>query len=311
MSHPYTSRSLLFPALAAALALLAPAQAAAVDTEPLNNSQLTADSLPLLLAGTAVSNLAGLGGEMDDVDFFEAPLAAGEVWFGMVSPLADLPDSFSTPDTIVSVFGDAGALTFSDDDYAGELSEFDDGYGSLFRFESPATAVYQLGISGYGDDDFDGVASGDFHYESGGYVLTAGRVNPALPGGDFADSDPVNQTADGADLIAVTAGTAHVAVAHLGDGDVDFFRLDLNLGDVLSAMTAPLGDLGVSFDYPDTMLGLFDSSGTNLLVDNDDAGDYGESFLMRTSRVIFRMTAAFGAPRCGHSSRPTGRITWP
>ena len=278
-SRPYTSRSLLFAALAAALVLLAPAQAAAVDTEPLNNSQLTADSLPLLLAGTAVSNLAGLGGESDDVDFFEAPLAAGEVWCGMVTPLANLPDSFSTPDTIVSVFGDAGALTFSDDDYAGELSEFDDGYGSLFRFESPATAVYQLGISGYGDDDFDGIASGDFHYESGGYVLTAGRVNPAIPGGHFADSEPANQTAAGADLIAVLAGTAQVAVAHLGEGDVDFFRLNLNLGDVLSAMTAPLGDLGVSFDYPDTMLGLFDSSGTNLLVDNDDAGDYGESFL--------------------------------
>ena len=70
-----------------------------------------------------------------------------------------------------------------------------------------------------------------------------------------------------------------MAVLQLGEGDVDFFRLDLKAGDVLSAMTAPLDDPGVSFDYPDTMLGLFDSSGTNLLVENDDAGDYGESFL--------------------------------
>ena len=133
-SYAYTTRSLLFPALAAALALMSPTQAAAVDTEPLNNSQLTADSLPLLLAGTAVSNLAELGGESDDVDFFEAPLAAGEVWFGMVSPLAGLPDAFSTPDTIVSVFDGAAPLTFSDDDYAGELSEFDCGYGSHIPF---------------------------------------------------------------------------------------------------------------------------------------------------------------------------------
>src|SRR5688500_10233802 len=66
-------RSLVFLALAAAVTLIAPAQAAAVDTEPLNNSQLTADSLPLLLPGTAVSNLARLGGTGGDVDFFQTP----------------------------------------------------------------------------------------------------------------------------------------------------------------------------------------------------------------------------------------------
>jgi hypothetical protein len=278
-SRHHGARSLLFPALTAALALHGPTRAAAVDTEPLNNSQLTPDSLPLSLAGTAVSNLAGLGGESGDVDFFEAPLAAGDVWFGMVTPLAGLPDGFWTPDTIVSVFDGGAARTFSDDDYADELSDFGDGYGSLFRFESPATAVYQVGVSGYSDDGFDGVASGDSHVEIGDYVLTAARVNPAIPGGGFADADPANQTAVGADLIALTSGAARAAVAHLGDGDVDFYRLDLNAGDVLSAMTAPLDSLSASFDYPDTMLGLFDSSGANLLVENDDAGGYGESSL--------------------------------
>lgn len=282
MRHIDTSRSLMFQALLAAMALIAPTYAAGVDTEPLNNSQLTADSLPLLITGSAVSNLARLGGVAGDVDFFQTPLVAGEVLFGMVTPIASLSDSnqpvgFYLPDTIVSVFDDTGARTFNDQDYASELSDVGFGNGSLFRFESPATDVYRIGVSGYEDDEFDGAASGSSHTESGSYVLTAGRINPAISGGDFADTDPSNQTAAGAGLIALTPGMARVAVMHLGDGDVDFFRLNLQAGDALSAMTAPLDDPGTSFDYPDTRLGLFDSSGTNLLVENDDAGDYGES----------------------------------
>jgi len=268
----FANRATRLVCTTAVLALIASNQAAAVDSEPLNNSQLTADSLPLLLAGTAVSNLAQLGGQSGDVDFFQAPLAAGEVLFGMVTPLAGLPDGFWSPDTIVSVFDGTAPRTFSDDDFASELPDFGGGLGSLFRFESPATAVYQVAVSGFGDYEFDGAATGDSHTESGSYVLTAGRVNPAIGGGGFLDTDPANQTAAGADLIGVTPGTARVAVLQLGESDVDFFRLDLKAGDVLSTMTAPLDDLGTSFDYPDTLLGLFDSSGTNLLVVNDDAG---------------------------------------
>jgi hypothetical protein len=258
---------------------MAPDQAAAVDTEPLNNSQLTADSLPLL-PGTAVSNLASLGVEWGDpngdVDFFQTPLAAGEVLFGMVTPITDLsefgvPKGFIVPDTIVSVFDDSGQRTLSDQDYADELTIYNLSNGSLFRFEAPATSDYRIGVGGLSDLDFVG-ASVDPLNESGSYVLTAGRVNPAIPGGGFADTDPDNQAAAGADLIAVTPGTARVAVLQLVDSDVDFFRLDLKAGDALSAMTAPLDDPGISFDYPDTLLGLFDSSGTNLLVANDDAG---------------------------------------
>src|SRR4029079_4152977 len=119
----------------------------------------------------------------------------------------------------------------------------------------------------------------------------AGRVNPVVLGGGFADSDPINQTAVGADLISLTPRTARVAVAHLMDGDVDFFRLDLKAGDVLSAMTAPLGDLGVSFGRPDTLLGLFDSSGMNLLVENDDAGGETSITIMNSETGEFDTTS--------------------
>jgi hypothetical protein len=77
-------------------------------------------------------------------------------------------------------------------------------------------------------------------------------------------------------------GGASVAVSELVTivtiGDVDFYPMSLLAGQVVSAMTAPLEILSTSFDVPDTMLGLFDSSGT-LLLGNDDAGDVGSSDL--------------------------------
>jgi hypothetical protein len=42
-------------------------------------------------------------------------------------------------------------------------------------------------------------------------------------------------------------------------------------------LIASLSDLDTSFNVPDTLIGLFDASGTNLLVTNDDSGGY--SFL--------------------------------
>jgi hypothetical protein len=276
--------------LTCALALVARSHAANVDTEPLNNSRRTADSLPLTISGMAISNRAELGGAGGDVDFFQVPLAKGEVLFGMVAPLAALPDDFSRPDTIVSLFNESGGWTFNDDDDAGELPDMGGGYGSVFRFQSPATGVYYIGVSGTGDFAFDGAASGLSHTESGVYALTVGRVNPVIPGGGFADNDPANQTAAGADPIPLTPGAARVAVAQLTDGDVDMFRLELKAGDTLSAMTAPLNDLDVSFDYPDTRLGLFDSSGTNLLVDNDDAGGYQRVFITNPDTGEFEVS---------------------
>ena len=66
-----------------------------------------------------------------------------------------------------------------------------------------------------------------------------------------------------------------MAVAELTTGDVDFFRLDLKAGDILSVLTAPLdGPAGLLRPIPGRELGLFDSSGTNLLVANEFAGGW-------------------------------------
>jgi hypothetical protein len=68
-SHCNAFGSVTFLALVGVTPFFAPAQAMAVDTEPLNNSQLTADSLPQLLPGAAISNLARLDAARGDVDF--------------------------------------------------------------------------------------------------------------------------------------------------------------------------------------------------------------------------------------------------
>lgn len=259
-----------------AVALIVPSPAFAVDTEPLNNSQSTADPLSLGRTGSAISNLAELGAPGGDIDFYQAPLNAGEVLFGMVTPIAG-PSTrpFRSPETIVSVFDHGEQRTFGVYDGAGELpgnrEDPFETYGSVFRFAATAAGDYQIGVTGCCDVEVDGDEGGE-NIEVGGYVLTAGRIDPNQSGGDFSDREPANQSASGADLIPLSTGTARVAVGELSRNDVDFYHLGLHAGDILSVLTAPLSALPNSFSAPWTRVGLFDSSGTNLLVDNYTAG---------------------------------------
>ena len=247
---------------------------AQIDTDPLNNVAATADALPLATPGTAIFNRATFAAGGNDVDFFQVPLAAGDVLLGMTVPIANVPTGFDVPDTIAAVFDGPTMRTFSDDDDANDptIAAI---RGSLFRFRADSSGTHHIGVSGFYDVEFDGAASGNVHEEAGAYWITVGRVNRDVAGGGFADTDPANQTTAGADLIAIPPAThAAVAVSQLVANDVDFYRLELSAGDVLSAMTAPLTSLPTDYGAPDTMLGLFDSGGTLLLLD-DDSGDTG------------------------------------
>lgn len=265
-------RSAAFLASLGCLALTAPA-VAQLDTDPVNNAQATADPLPLAAPGTAFANRAMLALPGNDVDFFGVTLLADEVLLGIATPIENLPLGFDAPDTLASVFDGGVMRTFSDDDGANDPTPAPI-RGSLFRVRAIRSGVHHIGVTGYYDAEFDGAASGDTHGETGLYWLTVGRVNPSIPGGGFLDTDPANQTTAGANAIVLGPGTnAAVAVSRLAaGGDVDFYRLSLQAGDVLSAMTAPLGSLPTDYSAPDTMLGLFDSSG-GLLFFDDDSGD--------------------------------------
>ena len=260
-------------AIAALVSLVLTVPAVAqLDTDPFNNVRATADALPLAAPGTAIFNLATLAPGGNDVDFFQVPLAAGDVLLGMTVPITNLPTGFDVPDTMTAVFDGPTMRTFSDDDGANDPTVAPI-RGSLFRFRADQAGVHHVGVTGYNDLEFDGAATGNGHPETGSYWLTVGRVNPSVLGGGFADTDPANQTTAGADLIVIPPATkAAVAVSRLGANDVDFYRLNLRAGDVLSAITAPLADLNAGFDAPDTMLGLFNAGGT-LLLFSDDAGD--------------------------------------
>jgi hypothetical protein len=251
--------------------------AAQIDNDPANDEQVNGDDLGLL-PGLAVSNRAAFIAPGGDVDFFPVQLSESDVVFGMTTPVAGLPSAFLVPNTMVSVHAFGSQATFSNDDQADELPAEAVNTASLFRFQAPLDSTYYVGITGFGDQEFDGAASGSTHGETGDYIFTTGVVTPSVLGGGFTDTDPANDTRLGADTIPGGPG-AHVAVLEL-DEDVDFFRLTLSAGQILSAMTAPLDDLTFSFAFPDTVLGLFDSSGTALVV-NDDAGDEGASEIDR------------------------------
>jgi len=60
---------------------------------------------------------------------------------------------------------------------------------------------------------------------------------------------------------------ADVGILSLSANDTDFFRIRLNAGDYLTAATFPLGNDGGT---PDTVMALFDATGTTALVYNDN-----------------------------------------
>jgi hypothetical protein len=70
---------------------------------------------------------------------------------------------------------------------------------------------------------------------------------------------------------------ADVGVLSLTANDSDFFKIRLRAGDFLTAATFPMLNNGVT---PNTVMALFDASGTTALVFNDDfAGTRGSAFV--------------------------------
>lgn len=63
-----------------------------------------------------------------------------------------------------------------------------------------------------------------------------------------------------------------VGVLSLTANDSDFFKIWLNAGDWLTAITFPISNNNTD---PDTVMALFDATGSTALVFNDDAGSIG------------------------------------
>ena len=87
----------------------------------------------------------------------------------------------------------------------------------------------------------------------------------------FSETEP-NNTRATADMVLYNrvAPWADVGVLTLTPNDSDFFKIRLNAGDWLTAITFPIQS---NYFAPDTVMALFDASGNTAIVWNDDAGD--------------------------------------
>ena len=86
----------------------------------------------------------------------------------------------------------------------------------------------------------------------------------------FGETEP-NDTRASADMVLFNrvAPWADVGVLTLTPNDSDFFKIRLNAGDWLTAITFPTG---TNYFSPDTVMALFDASSNTAIVWNDDAG---------------------------------------
>lgn len=93
----------------------------------------------------------------------------------------------------------------------------------------------------------------------------------------FSETEP-NNTRATADMVIYnlrsTPPFAEVGVLNLTQNDSDFFKIRLNAGDYLTAITFPINNPP---NDPDTVMALFDASGTTAIVFNDDANGLGSA----------------------------------
>ena len=100
----------------------------------------------------------------------------------------------------------------------------------------------------------------------------------------FGETEP-NDTRASADMVLFNrvAPWADVGVLTLTPNDSDFFKIRLNAGDWLTAITFPIQS---NYFAPDTVMALFDASGNTAIVWNDDAGDgFGSAIRWQADRT--------------------------
>ncbi len=120
----------------------------------------------------------------------------------------------------------------------------------------------------------------------------------------FGETEP-NDTRANPDILvfeppAYTAPWSDVGVLSLTADDSDFFKIWLNANDWLTAITFPIQ---TNYTQPDTVMALFDSTGTTAIVWNDDAGfGYGSAIRWQATASGYYYLAITGYHGGGQSS---------
>ena len=164
------------------VAVALPAGARLYEQEPGNDDIATANlqmNIPsdanVVMADSGLLTFNNGGGDLDYLGI--GGLHAGDIVEVVTTPLGD-PPFFESPDTIVGLFNDRGAVACEGDDaYNNDLDQFPTGFGSLCRFEIPADGEYFIGVTGFSANPFDGA-----HFEEGKYSLTVNVTRIPEPG---------------------------------------------------------------------------------------------------------------------------------
>jgi hypothetical protein len=213
--------------------------------------------------GTAVVDYEALvfchndlvAGGFNNHDFLLNP---GTVAGFMTTPKGTL---FSSPDTIVEVRNSADTLITENDDAGTDAvggAQVGPTRGSMVRYGVTTQDIYSFRVRGFSSSD------------AGDYGATFCWFTPG-GASDFVDTES-NDTAGTAQAVSITAGEAKLGFGFVGADDQDFFRINVNAGDIVSAFTIPTNDPTTDFSAVDTLLDVRDSSGA-IIITNDDAGD--------------------------------------
>lgn len=274
------------------------------DTEPLNDTPSSGDVLfagPVPITDSRL-NIAGL--TPGDRDFFNFFSLTGEVVVGVTTPLASFGDA---PDTLMQFWDPAaGAPVGPVSDDAGADNSGFSVRGSAIRARMPQSGNWSFGVTGFPNFGFAGA-----HAEAGPYAVTMARfsVNAPPGSGNFADVAGNNVISGAAPLNLFGSGSVVSATAMLDPAapDVDFYSVDLLAGDILTAITAPLG---ADFSSPDTLLGVFDAGGSLLLVNDDAGSDFAPGGAGPTRGSVVRFLApASGRYYLGVTGFPDNAFT--
>lgn len=224
------------------------------DTEPQNNMQSTADVIPLRDRG-CVTGVCSIRPGANDIDWFRVSLLTGDVLMAATAPVSSLPDAFVLPDTTMRIYNSAGTELLSNFDAGTDEPAFDFPFhraGSGVRFRAAVGGDYFVQVRGVG-------TSGP-----GEYFLVVAR---GTPGSNPDWSVFLNNDTPALGYVMPLATTGPLlGLDSTNDKDPDHLAIDMNAGDVLVAMTAPVGNLPTDWSTPDTTLDILDPDGVTVLV---------------------------------------------
>lgn len=248
----------------------APAQLGTIEEFESNNTLAQANSLGLsdrFPTRAGIINLAAA-----DIDYFVVSLAANESIVVVTTPIENTPVGFNRPDTFVRIRNSADVdLVVSDD--AGADFPITQIRGSVIRFRAPSAGSYYVRVEG-----FSPVTSGDYH-------LMVSRLAT-----DWVET--VNDNTALADILGVgRIGPTSGFCGTEGAGTtLDYFRVNLNPGDILISTFVPSG---TNFSTPNIRVRLLADDGiTPFITSNDDFGSQNVG-------VTVGCTMRFQAPQAG------------